>query len=126
MRELERDLPATSDATLDAPAAPTYLAVVGPGRAGRSIARAASSAGLEVTLLGRDETPAFPEPAMAAVLLCVRDAGIADACERIAPALDAGTAVGHVSGATTLEALAAAVRPSRSIRCRRSRRRTRR
>jgi predicted short-subunit dehydrogenase-like oxidoreductase (DUF2520 family) len=108
MRELERDLPATHSATLDAPAAPAYLAVIGPGRAGRSIARAASSAGLQVTLLGRDETPAFPKPATAAVLLCVPDAGITAACERIAPALDARTAVGHVSGATSLEALAAA------------------
>jgi predicted short-subunit dehydrogenase-like oxidoreductase (DUF2520 family) len=107
MRELERDLPATFEATLDAPAAPTYLVVVGPGRAGRSIAKAASAAGIDVTLLGRDETPVLAEPA-AAVLLCVPDAAIAATSERIAPSLDARTAVGHVSGATALDSLAAA------------------
>ena len=108
MRELERDLPATSDATLDAPAAPSYLAVIGPGRAGGSIARAASAAGIDVTLLGRDEMPALSEPDRAAVLLCVPDAAIASTSERIAPTLDARTAIGHVSGVTPLEALAPA------------------
>jgi predicted short-subunit dehydrogenase-like oxidoreductase (DUF2520 family) len=108
MRELERDLPATSEATLDAPAAPAYLVVIGPGRAGRSIAKAASAAGIDVTLLGRDETPVLAEPAAAAVLLCVPDAAIPATSERIAPSLDARTAVGHVSGATPLDALGAA------------------
>ncbi len=108
MRELERGLPATSEATLDAPAAPAHLVVIGPGRAGGSIAKAARAAGLEVTVLGRDETPALAEPEKAAILLCVPDAAIAAACERIAPALDARTAVGHVSGVTPLDAVATA------------------
>jgi predicted short-subunit dehydrogenase-like oxidoreductase (DUF2520 family) len=106
MRELERDLPAPSQATLDAPAAPTYLAVIGAGRAGRSIAKAASAAGIDVTLLGRGETPVLVEPADAAVLLCVPDAAIAATSKRIAASLDARTAVGHSSGATPLDALA--------------------
>ena len=49
MRELERDLPAIPEnATLDEPAAPGNLAIVGPGRAGRSIAAAAEAARIEV------------------------------------------------------------------------------
>jgi predicted short-subunit dehydrogenase-like oxidoreductase (DUF2520 family) len=108
MRELERDLPASTPATLDAPAAPAHLAVVGRGRAGQSIAAAASRAGIDTTLIGRDEDPAIRSPETAAVLLCVPDGEIASACEAVAPALPAGVAVGHTSGATPLSALAAA------------------
>jgi len=108
MRELERDLPATPEATQDATAAPARLVVVGRGRAGGSIARAARAGGLEATLIGRDEAPAIAEPDAAAVLLCVPDGAIAEACGRIAPHLDPRTAVGHVSGVATLAALAPA------------------
>jgi predicted short-subunit dehydrogenase-like oxidoreductase (DUF2520 family) len=108
MRELERDLPATPEAAHDATAAPTRLIVVGTGRAGGSIARAAAAAGVDVAALGRGDQPVIADPARTAVLLCVPDAAVADACARIAPQLAAETAVGHVSGATTLAALAAA------------------
>jgi predicted short-subunit dehydrogenase-like oxidoreductase (DUF2520 family) len=111
MRELERDLPATAlDATPSAPALAARLIVVGPGRAGSSLAAAAQSADLGVTLLARDDE--FPELDAdgTALLLCVPDDAIAKACERIAPELPAGIAVGHVSGATPLTALDAAAR----------------
>jgi predicted short-subunit dehydrogenase-like oxidoreductase (DUF2520 family) len=95
MRELERDdLPSP----LSAP-----LAIFGRGRVGRSLARAAEAAGIEVTLMP-GEAPG--ECRGAAALLCVPDEAISGAAERIAaggPAL-----VGHVSGATTLAALAPA------------------
>ena len=109
MRELERDLPAIPEnATLDAPAAPGNLAIVGPGRAGRSIAAAAEAAGIEVSVLGRDDELPRLDAASAMVLLCVPDAAIPGACERIAAEVAPGTAVGHSSGATPLSALAAA------------------
>ena len=109
MRELERDLPAKPlEATLDAPAAFVRLVVVGAGRAGRAIAGAATSARIEVALLGRNDDVDVADPKATAVLLCVPDSEIAGACEVIATALPAETAVGHVSGATPLTALGAA------------------
>ena len=108
MRELERDLPATEEAAPSAPAAPTFLTIVGSGRAGGAIAAAAGAAGLEVTVLGRDDRLALPGARSAAVLLCVPDAVIASACDRLAGDLTPEVAVGHVSGATTLDALAGA------------------
>jgi predicted short-subunit dehydrogenase-like oxidoreductase (DUF2520 family) len=109
MRELERDLPATPEsAAHDAPAAPGRLVVVGSGRAGRSIAAAADAAGIQTSLLGRGAQPPALNPGSTMVLLCVPDAAIADACELIAPAVPAGTPVGHSSGATPLTALDAA------------------
>jgi predicted short-subunit dehydrogenase-like oxidoreductase (DUF2520 family) len=104
MRELERDLPATtsSDAT---PVA--RLVIVGSGRAGSSIGATAKNAGVAVSLLGRtDEVPGL-EPGDA-VLLCVPDEAIAAACERVSAALPETVAMGHVSGATPLAALAPA------------------
>jgi predicted short-subunit dehydrogenase-like oxidoreductase (DUF2520 family) len=83
------------------------LAVVGAGRAGRSIARVASEAGLQVELSGREGALAASELADVA-LLCVPDAAIADACARIAPAVPPLRFVGHVSGATPLSELRAA------------------
>ncbi len=90
MRELERD-----DLPLSA-AEP--LVVIGRGRVGASLAKAAELAGVEVRLAGRDETV----EGAGAVLLCVPDDAITEVCER-----QAGSAplVGHVSGAGTLDAL---------------------
>jgi predicted short-subunit dehydrogenase-like oxidoreductase (DUF2520 family) len=72
------------------------LTLIGRGRVGAAFARAFSDAGLEVDgPLGRGEAPNSD-----VVLLCVPDGAIAEA----APAVDARF-VGHVSGATTLDAL---------------------
>jgi predicted short-subunit dehydrogenase-like oxidoreductase (DUF2520 family) len=103
MRELERDLPASNPTR----AALTALAIVGAGRAGRSIAKAARDAGLDVSLHGRGEQVDVPEGG--AALLCVPDDAIADACEGLTPQLPPGVPVGHTSGATGLDALAAAI-----------------
>jgi predicted short-subunit dehydrogenase-like oxidoreductase (DUF2520 family) len=102
MRELERDN--TQATTSPAPLLEGRLAVVGAGRAGGSIAAAARTAGLEIVTSSRDFDPA----GASIVLLCVPDAAIRDACESAAPFLEPGTFVGHVSGATGLEALSAA------------------
>jgi predicted short-subunit dehydrogenase-like oxidoreductase (DUF2520 family) len=118
MRELERDLPAPENATLDAPAAPGNLVVIGPGRAGRSVATAATAAGIEVRVLGRGEDLPTLDPTSTMVLLCVPDGAIEAACEHIAAGLEPGIAVGHSSGATPLGALAAAAargRPTFSL-----------
>ena len=122
MRELERDLPtsATSDrgarrakrsgAAVEAPISPrpvhpSAIAILGNGRIGGSLARAAKRAGISTTVLGRGE--ALDGPAEAA-LLCVPDVEIEAAAAVAARAVPPLRLVGHTSGATTLEALAAA------------------
>ena len=106
MRELERDLPA--DAAPAAGAAPfSRLAVIGRGRAGHSIAASAGAAGLTVRLAGRaDALEACRDSEVA--LLCVPDGEIASACAAVAVAVPPLQFVGHVSGASTLDALAPA------------------
>jgi predicted short-subunit dehydrogenase-like oxidoreductase (DUF2520 family) len=82
------------------------LAVIGRGRAGSSIARAALAAGVATTLAGRDdalEACAASEVA----LLCVPDGSIADVAATAAQAVPPLRFVGHTSGATSLDALAA-------------------
>ena len=108
MRELERE--PTQDAPLHAGESPMPpLAVIGPGRAGGAIAAAAERAGLRVELAGRDRA-LEASGAAGAALLCVPDAAIGEASETIAAAIPPLRFVGHVSGATTLEALDAASR----------------
>jgi predicted short-subunit dehydrogenase-like oxidoreductase (DUF2520 family) len=93
MRELERDeLPSLSATT---------LVVIGRGRVGGSLAKAAELAGIDVRLVSRDEATAGAD----AVLLCVPDDAIAEVCEQVA---GSASLVGHVSGASTLDVLAAA------------------
>jgi predicted short-subunit dehydrogenase-like oxidoreductase (DUF2520 family) len=97
MRELERD-------DLPSPLSAAPLIVVGRGRVGRSLAVAAQRAGIEVGLVAHDELEDTPH--RAALLICVPDdaiVGVAQELSGAEPAL-----VGHVSGATTLDALAAA------------------
>lgn len=108
MRELERDLPADTS-TPPAPAAPSRLVVVGSGRAGTAIARAAAAAGIEVALAGRDDAARLASGAEV-VLLCVPDEAIADACSTVAGADPAPAGVGHVSGAGRLDLLEPAAR----------------
>jgi predicted short-subunit dehydrogenase-like oxidoreductase (DUF2520 family) len=98
MRELERD-------SLPSPLSAGPLVVVGRGRVGGSLSKAAELAGLQLRLAATDAAVDACADA-GAVLLCVPDGAIAEVCGRIAstpPPL-----VGHVSGASTLDALAAA------------------
>jgi predicted short-subunit dehydrogenase-like oxidoreductase (DUF2520 family) len=104
MRELERDHPITESAA-EAPL--PALAIVGAGRVGSSLAAAARSVGIEVSLAGRAQALATCRRAQAA-LLCVPDEAIAEAAAVAAEAVPPLELVGHVSGATTLEALAPA------------------
>ena len=101
MRELERELPATTAAP---EADPASLAIVGAGRVGRSIAVALGATGAEVRLLGRGEAAGRAD----AALLCVPDGSIAAAAEAIAAASEVPRFVGHTSGASGLGVLAAA------------------
>jgi predicted short-subunit dehydrogenase-like oxidoreductase (DUF2520 family) len=106
MRELERDL--TTHAARDAGATSfSRLAVIGAGRAGCSIAAASATAGLSVRLAGRDDALEACQASEAA-LLCVPDGEIPDACAALAAAVPPLRFVGHVSGATKLDALSAA------------------
>jgi predicted short-subunit dehydrogenase-like oxidoreductase (DUF2520 family) len=105
MRELERD-------DLPSPLSATPLVVVGRGRVGGSLARAAEAAGIGVRTAGRDQIGAASEGARA-VLLCVPDAAIAATAAEVpeGPAF-----VGHTSGAGTLNLLAeAAARGARAF-----------
>jgi predicted short-subunit dehydrogenase-like oxidoreductase (DUF2520 family) len=106
MRELERDLPDAPGATAGAPSLPS-LALIGRGRLGGALARAGSAAGLELTQGGREDALETCRGAETA-LLCVPDAAIPEACAAVAEAVPPLRLVGHTSGATTLDALAAA------------------
>ena len=106
MRELEREPSTDAARAAETPPIPP-LAVIGRGRVGRSIATAARRAGLAFRLAGRDEAPIAARESEAA-LLCVPDAAIAAACETLAAAVPPLRFVGHTSGATTLDELAAA------------------
>jgi predicted short-subunit dehydrogenase-like oxidoreductase (DUF2520 family) len=110
MRELERDpnFTARDSATQSRAAAPLPpIAIVGAGRVGTAIYRAAVAAGLEVELATRDDAEAKAARAEIA-LLCVPDAAIAEACAAIPGPPSGPCLVGHTSGATGVEALASA------------------
>lgn len=106
MRELERDLPETAGLEADPTALPR-LAIVGRGRVGGAIALLAERTGLAAETAGRDDLAAVCARCEAA-LLCVADADIESACAEVAEHIPPLRLVGHVSGATTLTALAAA------------------
>jgi predicted short-subunit dehydrogenase-like oxidoreductase (DUF2520 family) len=106
MRELERDLPTSSARKRVRDLALPPLVIVGAGRVGNSIHRAAAAAGLEVRLAGRDDALAACRASEAA-LLCVPDTEIATASAGIAEAAPPLRFAGHASGATGLDALAA-------------------
>jgi predicted short-subunit dehydrogenase-like oxidoreductase (DUF2520 family) len=99
MRELERDrhtqekLPA--------------LTIIGSGRVGHAIAGAAARAGLAASVAARDDLDQACGRAEA-VLLCVPDTAIAEACGSVVAAARRLRFVGHTSGATGLDALGAA------------------
>ena len=83
------------------------ILVVGDGRVGTTISRAASRVQIEVQLAGRDGLESAAAGAGVA-LLCVPDSEIESACGTVAGAAPELRFVGHTSGATSLDALAAA------------------
>ena len=109
MRELERDLPTEAASH---PATLPPLVVIGAGRVGSSIASAAQRAGVPATLAGREDALDACRRAQAA-LLCVPDGAIPAAAQALAPAVPPLRFVGHVSGASRLEAVASAGSPGR-------------
>ena len=106
MRELEREPLNDAASSAEGSAIPP-LALIGPGRVGRSIAGAAERAGIDVRLAGRGDAVAACREARVA-LLCVPDGEVSAACQAIAAAVPPLRFVGHTSGATTLDALAPA------------------
>jgi len=82
------------------------LLLVGRGRVGGAIGRAAEAAGLEVRLAGRDDIAELATGCEVA-LLCVPDAEIAAAAKALAEPAPGVRLVGHTSGATTLAAIGA-------------------
>jgi predicted short-subunit dehydrogenase-like oxidoreductase (DUF2520 family) len=107
MRELERDLPTDADTSISVPDTLPPLAIVGAGRLGGALAKAAREEGLEVTLAGRETALEACRDAEAA-LICVPDSAIRDVAETVAEAIPPLRLVGHSSGVTSLEALAPA------------------
>ncbi len=105
MRELERDTNHAGSPAghIDLPP----VAIIGRGRVGRSLAHAAGQAGLDHRLVATAEAPEASREAGIA-LLCVPDEAIQGACEAVAAAVPPPRLVGHTSGATGLDALAAA------------------
>jgi predicted short-subunit dehydrogenase-like oxidoreductase (DUF2520 family) len=108
MRELERE-PTTISAIPRGGPPPELgsLAIVGPGRVGRAIAAAAERAGLDATLAGREDAREAIAGAQT-VVLCVPDTEIRAAAEVAMSVVPGPELVGHVSGATGLDALEAA------------------
>jgi predicted short-subunit dehydrogenase-like oxidoreductase (DUF2520 family) len=103
MRELERD-PLTPGANAHPTPLPGLL-IVGAGRVGESLARAARAAEVDVSIAGRADVDAAIADARA-VLLCVPDEAIGEVAARLAPSAPRLELAGHTSGASTLEALA--------------------
>jgi len=78
--------------------------VVGPGRAGRSLAAALSAVGWESAgLLGREDDPAAAARGVDLLVLATPDAAIGEVAARVRPVPT--TVVAHLSGATGLGAL---------------------
>ncbi len=82
------------------------ITLIGPGRLGTALARAATGAGVDVTLAGRAGLGRACAGAEV-VLLCVPDDEIAGAGTAVAAAAPRLRLIGHTSGATGLDALAA-------------------
>jgi predicted short-subunit dehydrogenase-like oxidoreductase (DUF2520 family) len=85
---------------------PSRLAIVGPGRVGNALARAFSEAGIEIEgPLARGESSTAD-----VVLLCVPDGEIATAAANVTARF-----VGHVSGATPLDAVDFGLHPLQTV-----------
>jgi predicted short-subunit dehydrogenase-like oxidoreductase (DUF2520 family) len=104
MRELERDLPSDADPSVSVRDPLPTLAIIGAGRLGGALAKAAREEGLEVALADRKTALRASREAEAA-LICVHDGAITEVAATIAEAIPPLRVVGHSSGATSLEAL---------------------
>ncbi|MGH9099630.1 MAG: hypothetical protein ACRDV8_05280, partial [Acidimicrobiales bacterium] len=81
------------------------IRIIGPGRAGRSLALALSEAGWDVLpLLGRQDDPTGATQGVHAVVLAVPDDAIVPVARAIRP--DPQTPVVHLAGALGLDVLA--------------------
>lgn len=107
MRELERDHGAPP--LTGAPPGSRRLVVIGNGRVGGSVARAARTAGLDVEVVSHSLARCAAAGADV-VLLCVPDRAIADVCGQVVQAAPPPSFVGHVSGASPLDVLDPAYR----------------
>jgi predicted short-subunit dehydrogenase-like oxidoreductase (DUF2520 family) len=96
MRELERE-------TNHPRAALPALVLVGRGRVGCSLQRAAGAGGIESVLAGREDLEQIG--AAEVVLLCVPDSAIGEAAAAVAEHAPGLRFIGHTSGATSLDAL---------------------
>ena len=86
----------------DTPALPP-IALIGPGRMGNALSRAARAAGIGVSLAGRDDLAKVADAEI--VLLCVPDAEIENAADWAMEVASRLRFLGHTSGATGLGAL---------------------
>ncbi|MCU1373869.1 MAG: hypothetical protein JWO68_1155 [Actinomycetia bacterium] len=95
------------------------LRVVGPGRAGTSMARALEAAGWQVAgLLGRDDDVSAAAAGVDLLLVATPDDSVAEVAAAVTPV--ATTVVAHLAGSLGLDVLAghprrAAIHPLRSI-----------
>ncbi|HKY31330.1 MAG TPA: FAD-dependent monooxygenase, partial [Candidatus Polarisedimenticolia bacterium] len=90
-------------------AGPGPVAVVGAGRAGLGLARALRSAGVRVSVIGRDRKRLRRAvPAARIVVIAVADAALGAAASTLARLPLQGKVVLHLSGARGASALAAA------------------
>ncbi|MFM7063768.1 MAG: DUF2520 domain-containing protein [Actinomycetes bacterium] len=78
--------------------------VVGPGRAGTSLATALAAVGWEVELLGRHDAVTSAADDVDLLLLCVPDTVVAQVAAQVRPV--PATVVAHVAGALGLDVLA--------------------
>lgn len=84
--------------------------VVGPGRAGTSLAHALRHVGWDVDLLDRDAQVADAAEGVALLLLCVPDTAVAVVSAEVRPVPT--TVVAHVAGALGLDVLVGHERPA--------------
>lgn len=91
------------------------IVIVGPGRVGRSLLAAATSAGFSAVTVDRDELDGRPDLSGRVVILCVPDHAIPDVATRVGELTGANRPkrIGHVSGASGLGALEPAGVPAR-------------
>lgn len=92
------------------PDAATTVRVVGPGRAGTSLAHALRHVGWHVDLLDRDADVAPAASGVELLLLCVPDTAVAEVAQAVRPVPT--TVVAHVAGALGLDVLDGHERPA--------------